>query len=174
MSNSLMASFDRGSGIATGSLAAQTRMVSVVGFAPERTGVITNFKYLARARIFEFESHMPSHGVGLCGAMCCGNRRRTSHRTRWLRDEWWRCRVGDAPAGRVTDRSVVPCCRKPRLGKGPPDLDHAKSQFLTSSNRSQGLATMVNPPKIGRSARLCHAKKNRGERCRGPRSAIVQ
>ena len=55
MSNSLMASFDRGSGIATGSLAAQTRMVSVVGFAPERTGVITNFKYLARTRIFEFE-----------------------------------------------------------------------------------------------------------------------
>jgi hypothetical protein len=31
MSNSLVASFDRGSGIATGWLAAQTRMVSVVG-----------------------------------------------------------------------------------------------------------------------------------------------
>ena len=28
----------------------------VVGFAPEPTGIITNFKYLARTRIFEFES----------------------------------------------------------------------------------------------------------------------
>jgi hypothetical protein len=34
MSNSLVASFDRGRRIATGWLAAQTRMVSVVGFAP--------------------------------------------------------------------------------------------------------------------------------------------
>ena len=116
---------------------------------------------------------MPSHRVGLCGAMCCGNRRRTSHRTRWLRDEWWRCRVGDAPAGRVTDRSVVPCCRKPRLGKGPPDPDHARSQSLTSSNRSQGPATMVNPPKIVVLVYWCAASKSEGRRSAMHRYRVI-
>jgi hypothetical protein len=46
--------------------AAKTRRVSVAACAPEHTVVITNFKYLARADISEFESYHPSHAVGLC------------------------------------------------------------------------------------------------------------
>ena len=46
--------------------AAQTRSVSVATCAPEPTVVITNFKYLAREDISEFESYHPSHAVGLC------------------------------------------------------------------------------------------------------------
>jgi hypothetical protein len=42
-------------GIMTGDHLPRLR-IFVVGFAPDPTGIITNFKYLARTRIFEFES----------------------------------------------------------------------------------------------------------------------
>ena len=54
--------------------------------------------------ISEFESHMPSHGVGLCGAICCGNRRRTSRRTRWLRDE---CAANAGAAQKIGGKAIV-------------------------------------------------------------------
>jgi hypothetical protein len=45
----------------------------------EGSGAIANFKCIACADISEFESSHPSHGVGLCSAMCCGNGRLSFH-----------------------------------------------------------------------------------------------
>jgi len=45
--------------------AAQTRMVSAGAFWPSQQQLSRDLKYMARARIPEFESDMPSHAVGL-------------------------------------------------------------------------------------------------------------
>ena len=45
--------------------AAQTRMVSAGEFWPSQQELSRDLKYMARARIPEFESYMPSHAVGL-------------------------------------------------------------------------------------------------------------
>ena len=45
--------------------AAQTRMVSAGEFWPSQQELSRDLKYMARARIPEFESDMPSHAVGL-------------------------------------------------------------------------------------------------------------
>ena len=45
--------------------AAQTRMVSAGDFWPSQQELSRDLKYMARARIPEFESYMPSHAVGL-------------------------------------------------------------------------------------------------------------
>ena len=44
--------------------AAQTRMVSAGEFWPSQQELSRDLKYMARARIPEFESYMPSHAVG--------------------------------------------------------------------------------------------------------------
>src|SRR6266478_4453712 len=46
--------------------AAQTRMVSAGGFWPSKRQLSQHLKYMARARISEFESYMPSTQSGLC------------------------------------------------------------------------------------------------------------
>ena len=43
--------------------AAQTRMVSAGEFWPSQQELSRDLKYMARARIPEFESYMPSHAV---------------------------------------------------------------------------------------------------------------
>jgi len=45
--------------------AAQTGMVSAGEFWPSQQELSRDLKYMARARIPEFESYMPSHAVGL-------------------------------------------------------------------------------------------------------------